>query len=229
MRRPVVGVTVDVATLEGRERLTCSPAYAIAIERAGGVAMMLTPAPDLAPPQVERCDAIVLTGGDDPRTERYGEPTDPRITPVDGRRQAFEEALLAHLGAERPEMPVLGVCLGMQMMALVAGGRLDQYMPATCDSEGRHWDATHAIESTGAPLQDGVVFSRHKQCMEDAGSLEVIGRADDGVIEAVADPGRPFYVGVQWHPERTSGPLGAGVFEALVEAARVSRSASASP
>ena len=67
----------------------------------------------------------MFIGGDDPRTEPFGEPTHPKATPVEPERQAFETALLEEL-QRRPGAPVLGVCLGMQMMALHAGGKLNQ-------------------------------------------------------------------------------------------------------
>ncbi|MCA9287090.1 MAG: gamma-glutamyl-gamma-aminobutyrate hydrolase family protein, partial [Phycisphaerales bacterium] len=173
-------------------------------------------------------------------TEAYGEATHPKATPVHARRQAFETRLLELLD-ETPR-PVLGVCLGMQMMSLHAGGRLDQHMPDTRADAGRHWDADHAIVATGAltdvveggtrgkavrarvSLPEGTVHSRHKQAVCDAGSLAVLAMSDDGVIEGVCDVRRRFHVGVQWHPERTADPaLGQGLFEALVGACRRSK------
>lgn len=220
MARPIVGVTMDIATLEGRRRLTSSPAYVDAIHAAGGAAVLLAPIVDAIAEQVERCDAIVLTGGDDPRMEPYGEPTHPKATPVDEQRQSYEERLLAHLAESAPDLPLLGVCLGMQMMGLAAGAGLDQHMPESCDPTGRHWDGTHHVQISGVLGESGPVFSRHKQCLSDAGSLEVMAVADDGVIEGVVDRDRPFHVGVQWHPERTDGGLGAGVFGVLLDAVR---------
>ena len=70
-------------------------------------------------------------------------------------------------------------------------------------------------------LGNGPVASWHHQALADAGPYEVIGRSDDGVLEAIRDPARPFYVGVQWHPERTDDSvLGDGVIRRLVDAAR---------
>jgi putative glutamine amidotransferase len=65
------------------------------------------------------------------------------------------------------------------------------------------------------------VTSSHHQALADGGTLEVIGRSDDGVVEAVRDPARAFYVGVQWHPERTTDHgMGVGIVRMLVDAAR---------
>ncbi|MEZ6234677.1 MAG: gamma-glutamyl-gamma-aminobutyrate hydrolase family protein [Phycisphaerales bacterium] len=236
----IVGITPDVAVVNHRLRVQCALAYSDAVTRAGGTPVVLVPDADRAEEQFGLCDAIVLTGGDDPRTEAYGEPTHPKATPVHARRQAFETRLLELL--EASPRPVLGVCLGMQMMALHAGGRLDQHMPDTRADAGRHWDSDHEIVPTDAlvdgaiggtrgkavrtrvALPAGTVHSRHKQAVCDAGRLAVLATSDDGVIEGVCDTRRRFHLGVQWHPERTADPaLGQGLFDALIEACRRSR------
>ena len=222
MGRALIGITCDVSELGGRLRTSCTPGYAEAIARAGGVPVLLSPVIECVAEQVERCDGIVLSGGDDPRTERYGEATDPRVTPLNEVRQAYEEALIEHLNAHAPDKGVLGVCLGMQMMALMAGGKIDQHMPGGRDVEGRHWDGVHRVRRVGdlGVIGDGEVFSRHRQCVVDAGGMVCVAEADDGVMEAIADVGRRFHLGVQWHPERTGGELGDGVFARLVRAAQ---------
>jgi putative glutamine amidotransferase len=161
---------------------------------------------------------MVLSGGDDPATERWGQPTHPRAKPMDPRRQAFEVALLEALDAEG-EVPVLGICLGMQLMGLHRGGRLDQFLPESLPTaEGHAPGRRHAV--SGA-LGCGPVHSHHRQALADPGALSVVARAEDGLIEAVRDEARPFYVGVQWHPERTEDEaLGPGLFRSLVDAAR---------
>jgi putative glutamine amidotransferase len=68
-------------------------------------------------------------------------------------------------------------------------------------------------------VQDGVVMSKHRQAVEDPGAMLVLAKSEDGVIEAVADPHRVFYLGVQWHPERTvSEAVGMGLFRKLLAA-----------
>ena len=144
--------------------------------------------------------------------------THDQASPVSRLRQDFELAMIRALESE-PDQPVLGICLGMQLMGLHAGGRLDQHLPDTLSTAADHADGTpHPIDG---PLGTGIVWSRHRQAITDPGSLEVVARAEDGVIEAIADPHRPMYLGVQWHPERTDDPvLGADLFRRLVDRAR---------
>jgi putative glutamine amidotransferase len=221
--RPLVGITADLADGTSGPRVAAGLAYCRCVEQAGGLPVVLPPVPELATEHAVRCDAFVFIGGDDPRTEPFGEPTHPKATPVRPDRQAYETALLGVLRDELGSKPVLGVCLGMQMMALVAGGRLDQHMPETTPTHAAHKNALHPVRPA-APhgvLRAGDVWSNHRQAVCDPGTLAVLARAPDDVIEAIGDPRRPFYLGVQWHPERTTDPvLGAGVFAALVAAAR---------
>lgn len=228
MPAPLIGIT---CSLDDRE-LRVRRAYALAVERAGGVPVLLVPpgsadheaAREFAARYLALCDAIIFTGGDDPATERYGEPTHPAAKLVHPDRQRFEEALLAALDAARERAkPVLGICLGMQMMALHRGGALHQHLPDVLPTAPEHQnDHQHAVEpAPGAEFTRGMVASWHHQAVRDAGRLRVVARAADGVIEAIDDPARGFYLGVQWHPERTGDPkLGQELFERLVKAAR---------
>lgn len=223
MPRPLVAITTDLIDRNARPTAICTTAYAKRIERAGGLPVLLPPIPELAKSAPQRFDAFVFTGGDDPVMEPFGVPTHPKADRVHPDRQALEVELLKRLKAEHPDTPVLGVCLGMQLMALVDDATLDQYMPETTPNAQRHWDADHPI--IPAPscdwLAPGVVNSRHKQAISDPGALSVSATSDDGLIEALEDPSRRFYRAVQWHPERTETPaLGAKLFEALVHAAR---------
>ncbi|MEC9373004.1 MAG: gamma-glutamyl-gamma-aminobutyrate hydrolase family protein [Planctomycetota bacterium] len=215
--RPLVGVACDVADNRAALRL----AYLEALRRAGADAIILPPIPEQAERHARLCDAFVLTGGDDPIMESFGAPTHPNATRVDPRRQAHDVALLAALD-RIPAAPVLGVCLGMQYMAICAGGALNQHMPDDTPTHADHYDnRPHPVAPTTASNfnLEGVVTSHHRQAVSNPGRLRIIARAHDGVIEAVDDPARPFYLGVQWHPERTeTRALGQALFDALVRA-----------
>jgi putative glutamine amidotransferase len=228
----IIGISPDLSeSRPGAPRMECSLAYAEAIARAGGLPVVLPAVAELIPGQLDLCRGIVLTGGDDPRTEMFGETTHALARPMHCRRQEYEVALLRALET-RPDMAVLGVCLGMQLMALCAGGRLNQHMPDDVPTAADHAaNATHALKiepgrhALARCVAEGgaescLVTSHHRQAVRDAGRLRVVARAADGVIEAVDDPARRFYLGVQWHPERTAHPgAGRGLFEALVAAA----------
>lgn len=241
--RPIVGITLDAEELPSRVRLSASWNYAQRVVQAGGMPLMLPPVVEQVADQAALCDAFVLTGGDDPCTEPFGHPTHPKATRILAQRQRYETALLEQLAEGHWDKPVLGVCLGMQMMALVAGGRLNQHLPDTHEHADLHWNNTHAItrcseaagigscadiiaglvaDENGAGehgVEGNGVHSRHRQAVDDPGSLVVLARASDSVIEAIADPARAFYLGVQWHPERTEHvSLGADLFRALVGA-----------
>lgn len=184
------------------------------VSAAGGLPVLLPPLPEHADRFALLCDGVVFSGGGDPIMERFGEPTHPGARTVDPRRQEFELALLRALEG-RPQTPVLGVCLGMQLMGLHHGGALDQQLSETLPTAGCHWpEADHRVEGA---LGSATVRSNHRQALVASGALSVVAASDDGVIEAVRHDGRPFYVGVQWHPERTADErLGIGLFRQLV-------------
>ncbi len=227
--RPIIGITSDVAEPKpGSARMECALAYCRAVVEAGGEPVVLPPIMELIPRQLELCHGIVLTGGDDPRMEAFGEATHKAAKPMHSARQEYEVALLRAL-EQREAVPVLGVCLGMQLMALCAGGRLNQHMPDNVATAAEHaGNAMHGVRSTGDGGvvgrilgAGGNVVSHHRQAVSDAGRLRVAARAEDGVIEAIENPARRFYIGVQWHPERTpDAATGAAIFRELVEAAR---------
>ncbi len=215
MPGPLVAVSPDVR--DGRVRV--SEALLQAVIAAGGVPVVLSHAPAAAMRVLEQCHALVIGGGDDPRMEPFGQTTNAHSVLVHPARQALDLALL-DVTADRPDMPMLAICLGMQYMGLSAGGSLQQHLPDVLEHPELHQhNATHAIEGS---MGEGDVVSHHRQALDDAGALEIIARAPDGVIEAVRRSAAAYQIGVQWHPERMGeGPLGSGVFTALVEAARV--------
>lgn len=231
--RPTIAITCDIIEHKAIDRYASPRSYADAVHRAGGFPVLVAPIPGAERDTLDRCDGFLFTGGDDPVTEPFGEPTHPAAVRINPDRQAFETALLSLLASDARERPVLGVCLGMQLMALCAGGRLDQHMPDTTPTHAEHWDADHAVTlnpGLKTPLGPGVVRSRHRQAVSDPGALRVIASAHDGVIEAIDDPARHFYLGVQWHPERTpDAPVGQAIVDAFIAAARQVRRASTSP
>lgn len=223
----MVGITCDTTAATPRRgfvadapehRMVSPYALADAIADAGAAPVLLPHVVDRIDEYLHHCHAVVLSGGDDPDTTPFGQPVHARAERVTPRRQAFELAMLNALDATAH--PVLGICLGMQYMALHHGGSLHQHLPDVlpADEAARHAHGEHEVVATAdAPFGSHIVFSHHHQAVADAGGMRVIATAGD-LIEAVTLAGHRFYLGVQWHPER--GDTSRTILERFIEAAR---------
>ena len=213
--QPVIGITCGLVEDQVRLRRT----HVRAVTDRGGVVVALPPLPGTGARVLEHLDGLVLSGGDDPDTRPFGAEVHPKATLIDPDRQAFELELLDYLRTEDPDMPILGICLGMQLLGLHGGGCLDQHLPDTLETADQHWNGgLHDVEG---PLFNGRVYSHHRQALSDPGDLEVVASAPDGVVEAIRCPARHHVEGVQWHPERTDHEeVGTEVFARLIGAAR---------
>ena len=213
--KPRIGITCDLVEDQLRLRRT----YVRAVIACGGIPVALPPLPGSGARVLETVHGLIFTGGDDPDTRPFGHDVHPKATLIDPDRQAFEIELLEHLRTNDPDRPILGICLGMQLLGLHEGGRLEQHLPDTLESAEAHWNGT--LHPVTGPLFQGQVYSHHRQALTDAGGLDVVATAPDGVVEAIRCSNRPHVEGVQWHPERTTEPgVGVDVFARLVDAAR---------
>ena len=230
--RPVIGITCYVEQARwGTWDLSAALLpyrYVEQVSAAGGLPVLLPPVTAEAVEVLGRLDGLVIAGGADVDPARYGEEPHPRTDGLRPDRDAGELAILGE--ALRRDLPVLGICRGMQVMAVHAGGRLIQHMPDAVGHHG-HRPGSGEYGSHGARFAPGsriaellgrtaTVNSYHHQGIADPGTLTVTGWADDGSVESLEDPTRRFALGVQWHPEATTDNR---LFLALTGASRNGR------
>jgi putative glutamine amidotransferase len=236
MRRPLIGMTAYAQQVQyGTNTLMAGMlpmTYVKAVHAVGGRAVLITPDdPDID--VVESLDGLVLSGGGDVDPSRWGAQPHPETRPDRGRDASEFLLVRAALDAD---LPILGVCRGMQVLAVAGGGSLHQHLPevvghdrhrgaegtdplaAGAAAYGRHEVVTRsgslARTLLGASL---TVNSFHHQAVDDPGAFAVTGWCpEDRVPEVLEDPSRGFVIGVQWHPERTSDLR---LFGGLVQAA----------
>jgi len=232
--KPRIAMTSSLGKLEERQRVHVPVAYVDAVAGAGAAPLVVPAMEDESAVDdlLDAADGLLLTGGQDLAPSAWGEPLHPKAEIMDARRQRTDLALIAR--AEARSMPVLGICLGCQEMAVARGGRLIQHLPdepgvridhgGGKGQRGRHGvtieAASRLAKIIGAePLE---VNSTHHQAVREPGrGMRIVARSPDGVIEAIEDPtpGR-FFLAVQWHPEDLCAePRHRALFEALARAA----------
>jgi putative glutamine amidotransferase len=228
--RPIIAVTCD-RRAAGPERTTAMRVRpgrpevfvgeaVVNLLRASGARVILLPPGGDASDGLELAHGVVVTGGAfDIHPAHYGQEVRGRLDRVDEERTGLELALAR--GCLERGVPILGLCGGMQAIAVAAGGTLVQDIAADVPGALPHEQPTDPAETwhplvTRDPRLPGAVNSTHHQAVADPGVARVIARAPDGVVEAVEVPGHPFAVGVQWHPELLADDR---LFRALVAAA----------
>ena len=231
MSRPVIGLSTYRE--QARWGAWDQPAdllptvYARSIEAAGGVPVLLPPSvpyADAATSCVARLDGLVISGGADVSPSAYGEAPHEHTTSWRDDRDSWELALLD--AADAVGLPVLGVCRGMQVMAVHAGGVLDQHVPDAVGHE-QHSPGGDSFGSTAVSIAPEsrlasmlgpslTVHCHHHQSVRSHPGFSAAAWADDGLLEAMEAPGERLCVAVQWHPEMA---VDAGLFKALIDAA----------
>ena len=234
-KKPVIGVTLDGEKPGGYSKYPWSALranYAEAIAGAGGLPVALPHLPALAEDLLDRIEALVVTGGAfDVDPALYGDTARHASVTLKETRTATEQALVR--GALARNMPVLGICGGEQLLAVVLGGALIQHIPDSVPNALAHEQpnprdqAGHSVAVVPGTLLHRIVGtgkmqvnSSHHQAVLGAGPRAVVNaRATDGVIEGIEDTAYRFCLGVQWHPEFHIDPGDARIFAALIAAA----------
>jgi gamma-glutamyl-gamma-aminobutyrate hydrolase PuuD len=226
VEHPLIGISGRRLAQDSPEvRLPLS--YCSAVQRAGGVAVILPPSggPSDVARALEQLDGLLLPGGDDFNTELLGlGPTHAQARPVTREQQDFDVELAR--AALRMDLPVLGICYGMQLLALVSGGGLYQHLPEDRPGARDHSGGVHhAVRiQPGSKLAGALgverldVISRHHQAISRVGDDWIVSAMDDeDLIEAAEHRTHTFALGVQWHPELAGeGSAHDRLFRALV-------------
>ncbi len=237
MSAPRIALSGVVRQWDGGERTGLNSAYVRSVLAAGGVPLVLSPilGPAYAARALDGVDGLVLTGGEDMDPAWYGMEPHPKANPPSRERDLFELALLAT--ARQREIPMLGICRGIQVLNVALGGTLWQDLPSELvgavdhSPEAARSDRTHVVRlQAGSLIASALggtevrVNSFHHQAIRDlAPKLVATGWTEDGLIEAVEGaPGEPWLLAVQWHPEEMHAEVRSpdrGIFRALVERA----------
>ena len=234
-RRPVIGITGNY------QELTCKlgEGYYKQIVAAGGVPMIIPPIADkvVLADTLDRIDALLLSGGADINPLYCGEEPVPGLGGINSERD-LPELLITRMAYNR-QLPILGICRGIQTLAVALDGKVEQDIKLTTVKHSQDADRsvpTHSVSiekdstlyniyggSQFFPLPSSIVplfvNSFHHQAVSDAGPrFRVIARAADGVIEAIESTEFKPILGVQWHPE-CMGDDGLPIFQWLVDQA----------
>ncbi|WP_307796610.1 gamma-glutamyl-gamma-aminobutyrate hydrolase family protein [Actinomadura barringtoniae] len=233
--RPVIGITCYVEparfTVWDMKAALLPFSYIDQVERAGGQPVILPPVGDPAC-TLDRLDGLILAGGGDMNPAAYGEAPHESVTHVRDFRDDAELSLVR--AALDRDLPFLGICRGLEVLNVALGGSLLQHLPdkvgTTVHSPapgeyglhpvrvepGTRVAAATGVTATG--VTEAQVAHYHHQSIDRLGEgMVATAWAPDGVIEAAELPGRPFALGVQWHPEVGDDPT---LFTSFIGAAQ---------
>jgi microsomal dipeptidase-like Zn-dependent dipeptidase/anthranilate/para-aminobenzoate synthase component II len=233
--KPVIGITANYED----QKSTLASTYYDSVIKAGGVPVIIPPTPDqhVIINTLQHIDALILSGGGDINPLWCGEDPIPELHSINQQRD-LPELLITRLAYNR-QIPILGICRGIQTLAVALGGKVAQHISTNIkhSQDADRTEPTHyvTIEEDSTlyniykehmlPLQSEgaggrlLVNSFHHQAVSEAGSrFRVVARANDGIVEAIESTEYKSIIGVQWHPECLDDGL--PLFEWLVREAK---------
>jgi putative glutamine amidotransferase len=230
MREPIVGLNCVYEEVGGFYRYRLDSEYIDMLKKAGASSIILPlfeNAQDCAK-ILEKLDGVLLTGGADVNPARWNEELHPKTKMLHPKKEASDFLLVKT--AFQIRKPLLGICYGAQLINVVRGGTLFQHLPDLADLNKLHSqgaedpDSMHEVNLEPSSRLGRIfgkksimVNSYHHQAIRGVGDgLSVVGRADDGVVEALEGEG-DLVLAVQWHPERMQGKEGLLIFEEFVQ------------
>ncbi|MBN1764690.1 MAG: gamma-glutamyl-gamma-aminobutyrate hydrolase family protein [Sedimentisphaerales bacterium] len=229
--KPCVGVSMNYSQeSSGVDRAYLDSTYLDFLFDSGAIAVpvALTEDAECLNGQLDRLDGVLFTGGLDLTPVLWQEQKHPQARLVHPRRQIFEFKL--YEAAQKRRLPIMGICLGIQMINVAHGGSLYQHLPESpglVDHGGEGRTTEHKVRLDKYSRlyevfmkEEMVVGSCHHQGVNSLGeSLLAAAVADDGVVEAIERPDYPFLLAVQWHPERDmDNPINRGIVECFLRA-----------
>lgn len=235
MKKPIIGITLDLVNDSDKYSYAWCPWYALRrdysniVTKSGGIPIFLPCCADVNE-LLDVIDGLIIPGGDeDINPKFYGQEIMSDKIKINDERASFELALVK--GAIERDMPVFGICNGLQVINVVLGGTLIQHIPDTHQSDINHEQPapknipTHPViienDTLFASLSDVPtveINTTHHQAIDKIGSgLKVSARAPDGIIEAIESPTHKFLVGVQWHSEYVNTELDIQLFKRFIE------------
>jgi putative glutamine amidotransferase len=210
--KPIIGITVDCepdpANARTGGKLELNWNYAQAVSDAGGVPILIPPTADMS--EVARIiDGWLIPGGNDIDASNWGERNHPEVKTIEAERFEGEQRLMQSIPAE---MPVLGICYGCQFINVARGGSLIQHLPDSLGHDQHRGGTMQRYQLDGSSklasaMGTGCVEGKsyHHQAVDKPGvGLRVVAKDEEGLIEAIEATDRPWMLGVQWHPERTT-------------------------
>lgn len=235
MKKPIIGIVLDLAKDGEKYSYSPKPWYALRadysnmIEKAGGLPVLLPYTEDIKS-QIDIIDGLLIPGGDeDINPKFYGQEIKSHKVKTNDKRASYELTLTKE--ALKKDMPIFGICNGLQLINVLLGGTLIQHIPDMHESDINHEQPhpkcapTHDIIIEDSTLLSELtkdktvkVNTTHHQAIDKiADGLIISARAPDGIVEAIESKDYKFLVGVQWHSEYQNSDLDKNLFKRFVE------------